>query len=109
MIGPDRVGSVIDQPQQVADRAVGFDWMSQWLVGEDFILILPANLLAADEASSFQVLDDSLHGPLGDPDLSSHFSKDLFRLGSEQDQHVGVVGEKRPAMWLFWKRIDSER
>jgi hypothetical protein len=56
--------------------------VSQRLVSEDFILILAADLLAADEASSFQVLDDSLNGSFGDSDLVGDFAKDHLWLGS---------------------------
>ena len=99
--GAYRRGLFVYQSQQVSDRAVGFDRVSQRLVGENFILILAADLLAADEAGSFQVLDDSLYGSLGDPDLVGDFAEDHLRLGVEHDQHVGVIGEKRPAMRLF--------
>jgi hypothetical protein len=75
-------GSFVYQSQQVSDRAVGFDWVSQRLVSEDFILILAADLLAADEACSFQVLDDSLNGSFGDSDLVGDFAKDHLWLGS---------------------------
>ena len=84
---------------------MGFDRVPQRLISENFILILAADLLAADEAGNFQVLDDSLYGSLGDSDLSSHLAKDQLWLGSEQNQHVGVVGEKSPAMWLFRQRF----
>lgn len=86
---------------------MGFDRVSQRLVSEDFVLILAANFLATDKAGSFQVLDDSLHGSLGDADLMGYFAEDLFRLGTEQDQHMGMIGEKRPAMGLFGERLQA--
>ena len=77
---------------------MGLDGVSQWLLGEDQILVLSSHFLSLDEAGGFKVLDDSLDGAFGNSDPCSDFSQNQLRLSFNQDEHVGVVGQKRPAM-----------
>lgn len=79
------VGLIVYQSQQVSDRTVGFDWVPQRLVGENFVPILAPDLLPPDKASGFEVLDDSLHSSLGDSDLVGDFAEDHLRFGSQYD------------------------
>ena len=50
------------------------------LVGNDAIVVLTAHLFPFENASFFQVRNDSLHGPLGDSDLNSHLAKHCRRV-----------------------------
>lgn len=103
LLGVDylEVFSIVDQPQEIPNGAMGFDWVAQRLLGENLILVLSPYFLSADKAGNLEVLNDSLDGSLGNADLSCHLTKDQLGLGSEQNQHMGMVGEKGPAMRLF--------
>ncbi len=59
--------------QQVLDGSMSLDGMSQRTICKDFVLVLASYLLATDDARFFQVMNDSLHGPLRD----SHTRRNL--------------------------------
>jgi hypothetical protein len=58
---------------------MGFDRMSQWLVDKYDVPIPSTNALPLDEAASLQILNDPLHGSLGDPNPQRHFSQNEVR------------------------------
>ncbi len=72
--------------------------MPQCFVQFDLIAILAADFFSANEALLLQVLDDPLHGPFGDADTGGDLAEDKVRLAVKRNQHVHVIGEKRPAV-----------
>jgi hypothetical protein len=38
-----------------------------------------------------------LHGPLGDPDAKCHIAQAYIRLLRDADQHMRMIGKKRPS------------
>jgi len=96
-----RPGSSIrqDEPfQQFADGEASLGRMPHGKFRMDLVTILPPIAEAANIAGFFQVVEDALHGPLGNADDS----RDLPRrhapavLG-QTEEDLGVIGQKRPA------------
>jgi len=60
------------------------------------VLIAAALALVREVASFFEIGDDVLHGPLGDPDSDCDFAQPNARLLRDANQNVGVIAQKRP-------------
>ena len=60
------------------------------------LIIAAALALAREVASSFEIGDDALHGPLGDPDSGCDFTQSNLWLLRDANQNVGVIAQKRP-------------
>lgn len=76
------------QVEQVADGAMGFDRMSQRLLGENPIAVLAPYLFPLDESAGFQFNNNSLHGTLGDADLQRDFAERDLGMSGQQNQDV---------------------
>lgn len=91
-----RESIAVNELKQIADGPMGLDAMSE-LRGEiDLVAIAASDSFTRDEAAFFKVGDDSLHGSFRDPDSYGDFSQHHFRVLSEQDEDMGVIGEKGP-------------
>ena len=88
---------IVDEFQQIADRAMGFDGVAQRLAGFDAITVLATMFLAIDESVLHQVVDDVLHSPFGDPYNGGNVPQNHLTIGVKENQYMGVIGEKRPA------------
>lgn len=62
-----------DEPYEVADRAMGFDRMTEGEVCTNAVSVSSPHLLPLNKASLFEVGDDPLHRSLRDPHADSHF------------------------------------
>jgi len=60
------------------------------------VMIAAALALAREVASFFEIGDDALHGPLGDPDSGCDFTQSNLRLLRDANQNVGVIAQKHP-------------
>jgi len=94
-----------DQSQQVADLAMSLDGMSESLVRHDPITIVSPDLFSLEKPALDQIEHDALHSPLGDPNLLRDLAHDDLRMLMKQNQHVAMVGQKRPAMPAFASRF----
>lgn len=74
---------------------------------QNAITVVPANLLALNESVFLEIGNDPLDGSLGDADLKRHLAQYHRRVARQQNQHVGVVGQERPAMQP--RRIDRRQ
>ncbi len=92
---PLLVGTV-DESQKLSDCSTRFRRVSKWLIGEDSVVVLAANLFAFDDPAGFEIGDDPLHGALGDSHLQRHFSKHQRRISRQHYEHVRMIREKRP-------------
>ena len=63
-----------DQLEQISDLSMRLDRMPQRFLGQDFIVILAANLFAANEPFGFKFLNNPLDGSLRDTDLIGDLS-----------------------------------
>lgn len=66
-------------------------------ITQDPIAVLSADFFPLNVLFAFQIRDDPLHSPLSNPDLQGYFAKHHGGVTGEQDQDMGMVGEKRPA------------
>lgn len=65
--------------------------VAQWTVGPDAVVVASSNAGTGDVADLFEVVDDLVHRPLGDPDPESDVAKPDVGLFGNAKQHVGVV------------------
>ncbi len=55
--------------------------MTQWLIAEDFVLILATNFLSMNVSFFLKLVDDSLHRAFGNAHLYSNFPEDHVGIG----------------------------
>jgi hypothetical protein len=65
------------------------------------VRVQPVDVAAPDAATvqvalRFQVGDDRLHGPLGDPDPRRDVAQPTVRVAGDREEDVGVVGQEGP-------------
>lgn len=65
---------------------------------QDAIVVVPANLLTLNETVFLQIGNDPLNRTLGDANLDCHLAQHDCWIARKQNQHVGVIGQERPAM-----------
>jgi hypothetical protein len=70
--------------------------MAERSIRVQFVMISAALALAREVASFFQIGDDALHGPFGDPNPGCDFTQSNLRLLRDANQNVGVIAQKRP-------------
>jgi hypothetical protein len=70
--------------------------MTQRLVLEDSIAVLPSHPFPFNKSAFFQVLNDSLNSPLSDADFDGNLAKHFLRVGVKDREDVCVISEKRP-------------
>lgn len=75
---------------------MGFDGVTKCLVRPDKVVILPAHPLPLNEVSRFEVGDDPLNSPFSDSNPPRHLPQHDRRMLRQQDQDMGMVGQKRP-------------
>jgi hypothetical protein len=69
-------------------------------VGLDRVVIAATVAPARDVAGGCQLGHDPVSGPFGDPDRVADLAQADARVMRDAEQHLGVVGQKRPA-WRF--------
>jgi hypothetical protein len=60
------------------------------------VVIAAALALAREVARSFQIGDDALHGPLGNPNSVCDLTQSNLWLLCDANQHVCVIAQERP-------------
>lgn len=60
------------------------------------VTIAAALALAREVTCFFEIGDDALHGPLGDPNSGCDFTQSNLRLLRDANQNVGVIAQKCP-------------
>ncbi len=85
-----------DEVEEHAHLAVRLDRMRQRAVQVHLVAIPPPLARAREVTSFFEIGDDALHGPLGDPDSGCDFMQSNLRLLRDANQNVGVIAQKRP-------------
>ena len=71
--------------------------MPQRKVGANPVMVSAPDPLPLEHAGPLKVGDDPLNGPLGNADPGGNLAKHERRVLSDQDQHMRVIREKRPA------------
>jgi len=70
-------------------------------VGMDAVAVAPPFLFVRKVPVSFEVTNDSLGGTLSDPNTSGNVAQSDAGSFSDEDEHPGVIGEKRPCSRVF--------
>jgi len=65
------------------------------------VVVAPPFLLVRQVPVSFEITNDTLGGTLGDSNTSRNVAEPYVWCFGNQDEHPGVIGEKRPAASLF--------
>ncbi len=91
-----RTDRFVDASQDLGDRVIPFERMTEWPIGVDVVPVSSPDSLANEEAGLFQLVQNPLYRPLGDSDQSADVSLTQFRIAADRDQHVGVVGQEGP-------------
>ena len=85
-----------DQIKEQAYVAVRGYRVAERSIRVQLVMIAAALALAREVACFFEIGDDALHGPLGDPDSGCDFTQSNLRLLRDANQNVGVIAQKRP-------------
>ena len=101
--------AIVDQRNEIANRAMRLDRMPQVPFRQNAVMILAADLFALNEAARLQVGKKSLHGSFGNPNLPGHFSQHQRRVAGQQQQHMRVVRQERPATQVLIALCDRRR
>ena len=77
--------------------------MAQRLAAVDPVPVAPALLANLDVTGLLQVLDDLLHGALGDANLYSDVAQPYMWIVGDADEHMTMVTEQGPGAAIFHK------
>ena len=83
--------------------------MAERFLTEHLVAIFATDLLAPDKALDFQFLNDPLDPTLGDADLRRHLAKYQIGVRVQGNQHMRMVGQKRPAIGCGVSRCPGPR
>ncbi len=95
-VGSVRKTRAEDQRKEQAYVAVGGDRVAERSIRVHLVIIAAALALVREVASFFEIGDDALHGPFGNPDSGCDFTQSNLRLLRDANQYVGVIAQKRP-------------
>lgn len=87
--------------EQIADVSVSLDRVPEWFVFEHLVVVLTTDFFTFEESAFFKIDDDSLDGPLGNPNSERDMSEDEVGLAIQNGQNVGVIGEESPLRARF--------
>ena len=73
-----------------------FDGMPQGHGNAHFVPVPTTPSISLDISGLFQIRDDALNGPFGDPDATGHVAHHNLGIGGDAEQYVRMIGEKRP-------------
>lgn len=82
---------------QVSDVLVAGDWIVDREVGVDRVPVATPVPFSRDVPRGGQLDDDPMRSPLGDPHPVTNLSQANAGVVGDADQHLGVIGQKRPA------------
>jgi hypothetical protein len=83
--------------QEVADLLLAGERVGEGQVGLDRVVVAAAVALARDVVGGGELGDDAVRGAFGDPDRLADLAQADAGVVRDAEQHLGVVGEKRPA------------
>ena len=87
---------VVEDAEDLADVVAALERVAQRQIGVEAVAVA-APLPRALEVPGFdEVGDDALSGALGDPHTLSDVAMADTRVARNAEQHMGVVGQKRP-------------
>jgi hypothetical protein len=95
-----------NERNQRRNLLVLLDRVPEWLVRPDVVAVATADAPPLEVAALLKVEHDALHGALGNPDEGGHVAHPDLRLARQAQQHVRVIGQKRPGR-LRRSRLDS--
>jgi hypothetical protein len=84
------------QAQKRACVEIALKPVAQGGVDVDGVVVAPADPGAVDVAFGDEVVDDRLHGSLGDPDLCGDVTEADVRVARDAEEYLRVVREERP-------------
>lgn len=87
----------IDKVYEVTHGAVRLDRMAEVTVQVQDVAVAPSVALFLYHAPMFQILDNHLDGPFGDPHCLRHLAQSYGGVFCEAHEHVAMVGKKRPS------------
>ena len=90
-----------DRLQQLANRAVFFDCMTQVRVAVNKVVIAATFLNTLQNLSLFQFPDEPERGPLRNANSVRDVAQPGMRVLGKADQHMGVITEERPVVSRF--------
>ena len=76
------------QVQQIANVSMTLNGMAQRLVNQHAVMVAPPHTFSFNETTSFQILDDSLHGAFCNAHFQSHFAKHDIRVAVNKHKHM---------------------
>ena len=85
------------QAQEIANRAVLFDRVTQRRFGVHLIPVAPADLFFGDVSAGFKVRKDLGGRALGNPYQRGQIPNAHGGVFGDRDEHVAVIAQKRPA------------
>jgi hypothetical protein len=83
--------------EQIPDVLLARDRVREWELSVDGVVVAAAVSPARDVAGVGEVGDDPMRGPFRDPDALADVAKTDAGVSGDAHQHLGVVGQKRPA------------
>lgn len=84
---------------------MGLDRVAEFSLSKNALAILSSDFFSLQAAGHFQVGDDRLHGPFGDPHSLCDFTQHHLPIARQQDHHMGMIGEERLAGGLSFGRF----
>jgi hypothetical protein len=81
---------------EVANGAVGFEWMTQGFPRIDSVSVSPAALGHAQQALILQVAYNLLNGAFGYPNASGDIPQPCLGITGEKQQYMAVITEQGP-------------
>ena len=69
------------------------------------VVVAPTHLRPLEVSLIHEVVDDLLHGPLGDPDRLRHVASAGVWIPRQRDQDVPVVGQEGPAAIAHLRQV----
>lgn len=77
-------------------RVVLFDRVTQRPIVDHAVVVATPDSFADQVATLLKIVNDSLHRSHGDPNGVGHIALAGIRILADNDQDVGVIGEKGP-------------
>ena len=89
-------GRLTIHSDEIGNRPMSFNRMTERQASINLVTVLASDLLTLDDPRGFEINDDSLHGPLRDPNFAGQLAEEELRVAGQQDQDVCMIRQKRP-------------
>lgn len=87
---------LLQRRDQLARSVLILEWVTQWLIGHDDVVVSAANPLDLEIPALLQVVDDPLYGADSYADGVGHVALTGVGLSADRNEDVSVVGEEGP-------------